>query len=223
MTVLQARAWDNSPLTKPVVRQSYHCGAQDHREPGLQGEVPKADQTDGQAKKGYNCGLELVGFTALDKTADGRDSRPNANANMAWAGDCAYVSGSSAGLFNPPVVSNVPTDATSGPGIAVIDVHRPTQPRMVKVLRMPGGVATAETINAVTRPDGTGVLVVGQYGNDPVSNPKPMDIYTYDTRDPNCADLRHIPNPTDPNGATFYWPRNIHNLTLTPDANYVWA
>src|SRR3954462_10237026 len=103
VAVVQARAWDNSPLTTPVVRQSYQCGANDHLEPGLQGQVPKADQTDGQAKKGYNCGLELIGFTPLDKTADGRDSRPNANANMSWAGRRAYVSACSSHPFHLPV------------------------------------------------------------------------------------------------------------------------
>lgn len=220
----QARAWDNSPLTTPVVRHSYHCGAHDHREPGLQGQVPKADQTDGQAKKGYNCGLALVGYTPLDKTADGNDARPNANANMSWSGDCAYVSGSASSLFNPPVVTSAPKAARSGPGIAVVDVHNPARPRMVKILRMPGGVATAETINAITKPDGTGVLVVGEYGNDPKSYPKPMDIYTYNTRDPDCAHLHHVPNPAGPTTlATYYWPQNIHNLTITPDGNYVYA
>lgn len=224
MAVAQARAWDNSPLTTPVVRHSYQCGAHDHREPGLQGQVPKADQTDGEAKKGYNCGLELIGFTPLDKTADGRDSRPNANANMAWAGRCAYVSGSSSNLFNPPVVTSEPKAAKSGPGIAVVDVHHPAHPKMVKILRMPGGVATSETINAITKPDGTGVLVVGEYGNDPASYPKPMDIYTYDTRDPDCAHLHHISNPDSPSTrATYYWSQNIHNLTITPDGNYVYA
>src|SRR3954454_11343632 len=206
MVVVQARAWDNSPLTGPVVQHSYRCGAHDHREPGLQGQVPKADQADGEAKKGYNCGLELIGFTPLDKTADGRDSRPNANANMSWAGSCAYVSGSSSNLFNPPVVNSAPKAATNGPGIAVVDVHDPAHPKMVKVLRMPGGVATSETINAFTKADGTGVLVVGEYGNDPASYPKPMDIYTYDTSDPDCTHLRHISNPDGPKTlATYYW------------------
>lgn len=222
--VAQARAWDNSPLTGPVVRHDYRCGIHDRPEPGLQGQVPKADQTDGDAKKGYNCGLELVGFTPLHKTANGRDSRPNANANMSWAGRCAYVSGSTAQLFHSPL-AKAPTKGTKGgPGIAVVDVHNPAHPRMVRILRMPGGVSTSETINAVTRPDGTGVLVVGEYGNDPVSYPKPMDIYTYNTRDPNCADLHHVPNPTDPGAlATYYWPNNIHNLTITPDGDYVYA
>ena len=222
--VVQARAWDNSPLTTAVVQHDYKCGAHDHREPGLQGQVPKADQDSGEAKKGYNCGLELIGFTALDKTADGKDSRPNANANMGWAGSCAYVSGSASSLFNPPVLTSQPTAQQTGPGIAVVDVHNPAHPKMVKILRMPGGVSTAETINAITKPDGTGVLVVGQYGNDPKSYPKPMDIYTYDTHDPNCAHLHHIPNPEDPKAqATYYWPNNIHNLTVTPDGNYVYA
>src|SRR3954467_1773430 len=138
VVVAQARAWDNSPLTKAVVRHAYHCGAHDHREPGLQGQVPKADQDSGEAKKGYNCGLELVGYSPLDKTADGKDTtRSNANANMSWAGRCAYVSGSSANLCNPPVVTSAPEAEDSGPGIAVVDVHNPANPTMVEVLRMP--------------------------------------------------------------------------------------
>ena len=145
---------------------------------------------------------------------------------MYTAGQCAYVSPSSGSLFNPPVVSKQPRGTPGGPGVAVVDVHDPGHPSMVSVLRTPGAVATSETIGARTRPDGLAVLVVGQYGNDPVSDPKPMDIYLYDTRDPDCSHLRHIPNPTDPtnpNAATYYWPKNIHNLTVSPDGNYVWA
>jgi hypothetical protein len=223
LLVVNANAWDSSPLNSAVVRNHHQCAAHDHPEPALQGQVPKSDQDSGAAKRGYNCGLELVGFTPLDKTADGSDSRPNANANMAWAGSCAYVSGSSSSLFNPPVVSQTPAATKNGPGIAVVDVHDQAHPKMVRVLRMPGGVATSETLNAITRPDGTGVLVVGQYGNDPASYPKPMDIYVYDTRDRDCSHLRHIPNPDDPSLATYYWPQNIHNLTITPDGNYVYA
>ncbi|HVT64215.1 MAG TPA: hypothetical protein VHD81_03615 [Mycobacteriales bacterium] len=222
--VAQARAWDNSPLTGPVVRHSYHCGAHDRPEPGLQGQVPKADQRDGDAKKGYNCGLELVGFTPLAKTVDRHDSRPNDNANLSWAGSCAYVSGAQAQLFHSPLGKAPTRGKRGGPGIAVVDVHNPAHPRMVRILRMPGAVATSETINAITKPDGTAILVVGEYGNDPVSYRKPMDIYTYNTHDPNCAHLRHIPNPTHPKSlATYYWPTNIHNLTVTPDGNYVYA
>ena len=222
---LPAHAWDSSPLNKPVVRHVYQCGAHDRRETGLQGQVPKADQTSGRAKKGYNCGLELIGFTPLDKTADGKDSRPNANANMAWAGRCAYVSGSADTYFTQRGVSQGAQAATTGAGVAVVDVHDPQHPAMVRILRAPGATQTSETLHAITRPDGTGVLVVGQYGLDyENSAPKPMDIYTYDTRDRNCGHLRHIDNPADPKKlATFMWPRNIHNLTITPDGNYVYA
>lgn len=222
---LPAHAWDSSPLTKPVVRHDYRCGAKDGRETGLQGQVPKADQTSGRAKRGYNCGLELIGFTPLDKTADGKDARPNANANMAWAGRCAYVSGSSSMKVTQKGVSSGAQAASTGPGVAVIDVHNPEHPVMVKILRVPGATATSETLHAITRPDGTGVLVVGQYGLDyENSAPKPMDIFTYDTHDRNCAHLRHIDNPADPKElATFMWPRNIHNLTITPDGSFVYG
>ena len=29
--------------------------------------------------------------------------------------------------------------------------------------------------------------------------------------------------PREPNRATYYWPDNIHDLTVSPDGNYVWA
>jgi hypothetical protein len=85
-------------------------------------------------------------------------------------------------------------------------------------------LATAETIHAVTTPEGRSILVVGQYGNDVVSDPKPMDVY--DVSDPDCTKFKHIPNPdspNDPSRATFYWPGNIHNLTISQDGKYVFA
>ena len=221
VVTFKASAWDSTPVPA-VVRHEYHCGTSDKPEPKLQGQVPKEDQTSGRAKQGYNCGLQLVGFTALDKTVGSTDTRPNANANMAWAGDCAFVSGSAASLFNPPVVSKPASGTPGGPGVAVIDVHQPSSPKMVRVLRQPGAAATSETLGARTTPDGRAILVVGQYGNDPASDPKPMDVYVYDTKRP-CATLEHVPNPKNPNLATYYWPKNIHNLTVSPDLNYVYA
>lgn len=217
----KASAWDSAAVPA-VVRHDYHCGTNDKPEPKLQGQVPKEDQASGRAKQGYNCGLQLVGFTPLNKTVGGTDSRPNANANMAWAGSCAFVSGSASSLFNPPVLSKPVAGTSGGPGVAVIDVHRSNDPKMVRVLRQPGAAATSETLGARTAPDGRAILVVGQYGNDPVSDPKPMDIYLYDTRRP-CDTLEHVPNPKNPDLATYYWPKNIHNLTVSPDLNYVYA
>src|SRR3954468_22678237 len=211
----QAWAWDTNPLHGVVVKQHYLCGADDLPEGAIQGDVPKANQNSGRAHKGYNCGLALLGYTALDK-----DGRPNQNANMAWAGHCAYVSGS-AGVSVAPQSKPSPPP---GAGVAVVSVSPDGVPTYVATLRNPGALATAETINAVTTRSGRSILVVGQYGNDAVSDPKPMDVY--DISDPDCRNARHLANPqylNDPTKATYYWPENIHNLTLSRDGRYVFA
>jgi hypothetical protein len=210
-----ALTWDTSPLAaKAVTAQHYLCGADDLPELGIQGDVPKADQDSRRAEQGYNCGLALLGFTPLG-TADGR---PNANANMAWAGHCAYISGSAGMTIAPEGKPNPPP----GAGVAVVSVSDDGVPTYVATLRNPGALTTAETINAVTTPDGRSILVVGQYGNDPISDPKPMDIY--DVSDPDCSKFVHLPNADgDPSKPTYDWPANIHNLTITADGRYVFA
>ena len=60
-------------------------GAPDRPETGTAGDVPLVDQITGRAAEGYSCGLSLVGYSSLG----GRGG----NANMAWSGDCAYVTG----------------------------------------------------------------------------------------------------------------------------------
>jgi hypothetical protein len=174
-------------LDGPVGRHDL-CGAQDLPETGLQGDVPKADQESGRARLGYNCGLSLVGHTILD--GDGRQS--TGNANMAWAGHCAYVAGPGA-LFGEPEVQ-------PGHGVAVVDVSDPTAPRHVRTLRTPGALATLETLHAVETAD-RAVLVVGQYGNV-VGEDRPMDVYDVSE----CAAPRLL--------TTFRFPSNIHNLTI---------
>src|SRR4051812_33269531 len=148
----QAFAWDTSPLNGVVDKHHYLCGSDDLPEGAIQGDVPKADQDSRRAEQGYNCGLELLGFTALDK-----DGRPNQNANMAWAGNCAYVSGSAGVSIAPQSKPNPPP----GAGIAVVSVTPDGIPTQVGVMRNPGALATAETINAVTTPTGRSILVVG--------------------------------------------------------------
>jgi hypothetical protein len=211
----QAMAWDTSPLKTVLVKQHHLCGSNDLPEGKIQGDIPKADQDSRRAEKGYNCGLALLGYTALDG-----DGRPNQNANMAWAGHCAYVSGSAGVSVSPQSKPNPPP----GAGIAVVSVSPAGIPTQVGVLRNPGALATAETINAVTTAGGRSILVVGQYGNDAVSDPKPMDVY--DVSNPDCRQWKHIANPqypNDPTKATYYWPENIHNLTLSRDGKYVFA
>jgi len=204
--------WDPNPLTGVVTETNYHCGALDHPETATQGLVPQADQDSGEARTGYNCGLALIGHATLD-----HDRVPTGNANMAWAGDCAYVAGPTDAV--PP---DVPTPAPTGGGIAVVDVHDPAHPMHVRTLRDPGGLASSETINAVTTPEGRSILVVGQYGNTAIDNSpvagltaprnQPMDIYDV-TAD--CTDPVHV--------ATYLWPLNIHNLTITENGRYVFA
>jgi hypothetical protein len=210
-----AWAWDTDPLSAVVTNQHYLCGQNDLPEGPIQGDVPKADQDSGRAQQGYNCGLALLGHTSLDF-----DGRPNANANMAWAGHCAYVAGF-AGVSVAPQTKPTPPP---GAGVAVVSVSDGGVPANVATLRSPGALATAETIHAVTTPEGRSILVVGQYGNDVVSDPKPMDVY--DVSDPDCTKFKHIPNPdfpNDPTKATYYWPGNIHNLTISQDGKYVFA
>ena len=198
--------WDADPLnTQVVLRHHYLCGADDLPEEGIQGDVSKADQQSGRAEQGYNCGLALVGHTRLNA-----GGRPEAgNANMAWAGSCAYVAGPGGGVvpqvYTPPAAAN---------GVAVVDVSNSARPKHVATLRTPGAAATLETVHAVTTPSGRSILVVGQYGNDVAkTGPKPMDIYDVSNRD--CTKVKLM--------ATYDWPTNAHNLTISPDGKYVFA
>lgn len=173
------------------------CGDADLPETGLQGDVPRADQESGRAELGYNCGLALVGHAVLD--ADGR--APGGNANMAWAGDCAYVTGPGA-VFGRD-------DPSHSQGVAVVDVSDPANPRHVRTLRTRGSRSALETIHAVETAERS-VLVVGEYGN--VSGgQKPMSVF--DVSD--CASPRLL--------GDFSWPENIHNLTISGNGRYVFA
>jgi hypothetical protein len=209
-----AAEWDPNPLTGVVTAQDYHCGADDLPEGEIQGHIPAGDKTSGRAAKGYNCGLALVGHETLNN--NGRP--PGGNANMAWAGDCAYVSGSS-----NAVAPQTPPSPTPEAGVAVVDVSNPAKPRHVSTLRTPGAKATSETLGAVTTPEGRSLLVVGQYGNDQVTyaqtgdeavTPRdPMDIYDVSAHD--CSKPVFL--------GTYEWPDNIHNLSFSPDGRYVFA
>jgi hypothetical protein len=151
-TLLAGALWGTGPGT--VADASPGCGRFDRPETGIPGDVPLADQLSGRADHGYNCGLTLIGYNSLNHRGN--------NANMAWAGQCAYV---------------------SGDGIAVLDVADPTDPRLVTTLRGPGSAATVETLHAVVAPD-RAILVAGRYGlygQTGVGSPSPVDVW--DVRD----------------------------------------
>ena len=174
------------------------CGEDDRPETGLQGDVPKADQESGRAELGYSCGLARVGHTTLG--AGGRP--PGGNANMAWAGDCAYVSG-------PGAVFGRTANPDPNVGVAIVDVSDPTAPQHVGTLRTPGAQTTMETLHAVENGE-RAVLVVGEYGNQSGGD-KPMSIF--DVSD--CTNPRLL--------EVFRWPENIHNLTISGNGRYVFA
>ncbi len=162
-----------------------HCGANDRPETGIQGDIPLADQRSGRAREGYSCGLSVVGYSSLG----GR----GANANMAWAGHCAYV---------------------AGEGVAVVDVSEPSAPRQVGTLTTQGSKDALETLHAVDAPDRS-ILVVGRYGlffnfQPPVQS-APVDVY--DVSD--CEHPRLL--------SSIDFPQSVHNLTLSPDARTVWG
>lgn len=144
-----------------AVEAAAECGPNDRPETGVPGNVPLADQISGRADEGYSCGLSLVGYSSLE----GRGG----NANMAWAGDCAYI---------------------AGDGVAVVDVSDPQRPAHVRTLHGSGADATVETLHAVETKD-RALLVTGRYGFAGATGfgeDAPIDVW--DVRD--CADPKLI-------------------------------
>ena len=185
----------------------------------LQGDVPlehRVEDAEGRsrAEAGYNCGLALVGHTTLGGGVldpEGYERNPSDNANMAWSGECAYVSGPGQ-VFGPAEYDPAEDDPN---GIAVVDVSDPRNPVHVRTLiGTAASTQTSETLFAVDV-DEPGrerqVLVVGQYGNAGSGVMKPMDVY--DVSD--CANPRLL--------ETFLWPENVHNLTISGNGRYVFA
>ena len=121
-------SWDTDPLSTVVTNQHYLCGKNDLPEGPIQGDVPKADQDSGRAQRGYNGGLALLGYTPLNF-----DGRPNSNANMAWAGHCAYV----AGFVGVSVAPQSKPNPPPGAGVAVVSVSDDGLPANVATLRSP--------------------------------------------------------------------------------------
>ena len=101
--------------------------------------------------------------------------------------------------------------ATTGSGINVIDVSDPARPVVTTTLHGSGSDLTIETI-AAKQIGSRAVLVAGRYGLAAgVPAAAPMDIYDVS----NCAQPRFL--------TTFTFPENIHNLTISPDGNRVYA
>ncbi len=162
------------------------CGEADRPEPALQGQVPKASQGD-DSRKGYWCGIRVVGHTTLEDRG--------ANYQLAWSGDCAYVSSIFAGQEDAPA------------GVAVVDARDPRNPRPAGFLTTPGSAAAVETLHAVDAAD-RHILVAGSYDTAPTGQ---LDVY--DVSD--CARPKLL--------TTFETPYPMHNVTLTRDGRTLYV
>jgi len=108
-------------------------------ETGLQGQIPLADQQSGESRKGHRKGLRLVGENNIQQRG--------ANFALAWVGDCAYVTTTSAaqvtGISSDP--SGLPVKQPLN-GMAVIDASNPEAPELVSILQSPAMLAPHESI-----------------------------------------------------------------------------
>jgi hypothetical protein len=90
--------------------------------PGVQGQVPKADQDSGRSQQPYSWNMRLVGQQDIQNRGE--------NGNLGWIGECAYVAAYYGG--NDPLM-----------GMAVVDASNPKNPELVKL--MPGTPGTRES------------------------------------------------------------------------------
>jgi hypothetical protein len=123
-----------TPLHISPAQAAPGCGVLDRPETDIPGRVPWIEQKNGRADRGYNCGVSVVGYNSLGARGG--------NGNMAWSGNCAYI---------------------TGDGVAVVDASDPTKPRHVRTLHGPGTDRALETIATVDTAD-RHLLVTGKYG-----------------------------------------------------------
>jgi len=102
------------------------CGRSDHTESGLQGQTTSFERSSGDSQRGYNCNLELVG----QFRGEGAFSQNG----PAYLDHCAYMS-----------TENNPAQKT--PGVVVIDVSDPKNPKPTAYLNnTPAGLNPHENI-----------------------------------------------------------------------------
>ncbi len=104
------------------------ASAPDATETALQGQVPLSDQLNGRSAQGYRKGVRLIGQnTVLDR---------GANFNLAWVGDCAYVTTVSVtGIFLGTPAPYITFGLVDDPlnGMAVIDAADAAHPRLTEI------------------------------------------------------------------------------------------
>lgn len=180
------------------------CGPDDAPEPGLQGQTPLADMLSRRSQDPYFCGVRLIGHTDIGNRG--------ANLQLARSGRCAYVS-SMKTLF--PQDPEDPVTTRPPAGVAVIDVSNPRKPESVGLLRDPGSLDSVETMDAIDAGK-RHVLVAGDYSGGTGSGGEetgPAALSIYDVSQ--CTEPKLM--------ATFHWPHNAHDVTLSPDGKRVYG
>jgi hypothetical protein len=103
------------------------CASTDNIETGLQGQTTLAQRMDGDAARGLNCNLKLIG----------QFQGEGAYHAQTWVDNCSYYS-----------TADGATQAH--PGVAVIDVTDPTQPVATAYLNSPSMLETWESLKMST-------------------------------------------------------------------------
>jgi len=217
-----------------VPGQARQASIVDRPETGRQGETPQSDIESGRARSPYHKGIQIVGHTDIWNRG--------ANLNLAWIGDCAYVS-TAKGAGPQAANSTSATYLREPAGVAVLDVADPAAPHPVRLLRDRGSIDSSETIHAMEA-GGRRVLVTGNYSGGipffatqadamksmsaiftakpgekvPLPAPSKADadqawLSIYDASD--CRNPRLM--------SEFKWPANVHMVTISPDGRRVYG
>lgn len=135
------------------------CGATDHKETGLQGQIPMSERAAGF--KGFNCNLQLVG-NAHSKRGD------------AWVNQFQLVrdrAGHTCGY-------GAPFSFTGIQGTSVVDLTDPSNPVETTVLITPGMLGPGEGIRVS---QARGILVGAYYSYDTSDAHTALDVYDVST------------------------------------------
>jgi hypothetical protein len=139
-------------LDGPATPMDYgDCGPGARREPGLQGEIPLSAQRSGDSAKGYQCNVRRVGQNTVKLRGQ--------NFQLAWYGDCAYVSTVGIQAYTGALGEPDP----SLDGIAAIDVSDPLGggPKLTDVVKSPYGVKSSHEAIEVNQARGLLVTELG--------------------------------------------------------------
>lgn len=177
------------------------CGPGSDPETGLQGRVSAADVQSGRAARGYTCNTELVarhGATGLTGGAGGYKVHRYTDAS---GRECAYYDST---LLLPMNLSRAATDL---PGVVVLDMSDPANPKRTANLVTPAMLTPHESLSINVERG----LLAATAGN-PVFKPGVVDVYDL------TADCRHpVLMSSTPMGILG------HEGAFSPDGNTFWV